>query len=781
MQGDQEMDKRAPGSNDTFENDFESNLRTMILTSPVAMCILMGTEYVVEIANERMFELWGRPKQQMLGKPIFEGLPEAKQQGFEELLKHVYSTGETFSAKERPVNLPRNGSIEIAYINFVYDPFRNTKGEIIGVMAVAIDVTDQVKARIIIEEKNQELSFVTDIMPQMMWATESDGLVSFFNRRWMEYTGLPFEELIGNGWIKTLHHDDLEKTLFAWSHSINTGELYEVEYRVRRYDGIYRWFLVRGTPMKDYNGNIVKWYGSNTDIEDQKQHENNLHLSNERFNLVAKATQDAVWDWDLNLGKIWWNDGFQTLFGYKEGDFDQSIEAWTEMLHPEDRERVYDGISNFISTGDNIWSDEYRFRKKNGQYATVLDRGYVLKDERGHAYRMLGSMQDITERKNAEERIRDSELMFRNMATMLPAVIWTATPDGQLNFISRQWESYYGNPIRESLGNGWAEFVHPDDKPDAARVWQISLETGTEYETEFRVLHKSGTYRWVLVRALPIKDNNGNIVRWYGSNTDIQEKKQFQEDLEQRVKERTYELEMRNKELEEFTYVSSHDLQEPLRKILIFSEMIHSDKQNTFSNESEIRLNKLRASALRMSAALSDLLNFASLDKGDQFVHTDLNDIVDSVKSDLELLLNKENVSFHSDKLPVVAAIPHQMHQLFYNLVNNALKFAKPGEGSHISILHREVATEELAILKDLDPARRYYELSFKDNGIGFNPELSEKIFRMFQRLHAKETYPGTGIGLALCKKVVMNHQGKIWAESIPNNGSIFKVMLPVQ
>jgi signal transduction histidine kinase len=182
-----------------------------------------------------------------------------------------------------------------------------------------------------------------------------------------------------------------------------------------------------------------------------------------------------------------------------------------------------------------------------------------------------------------------------------------------------------------------------------------------------------------------------------------------------------------------------------------------------------------------MSAALSDLLNFASLDKGDQFVHTDLNDIVDSVKSDLELLLNKENVSFHSDKLPVVAAIPHQMHQLFYNLVNNALKFAKPGEGSHISILHREVASEELAILKDLDPGKRYYELSFKDNGIGFNPELNEKIFRMFQRLHAKETYPGTGIGLALCKKVVMNHQGKIWAESIPNNGSIFKVMLPVQ
>lgn len=781
MQRDPGSDNMADKSKDTINNEFESNLRNMILNSPVAMCILIGTDYVVEVANERMFELWGKSKDLMMGKPLFEGLPEATEQGFEELLKNVYSTGETFSASERPVNLPRNGTIERTYVNFVYDPFRNSKGEIFGVMAVAIDVTEQVKARIIIEEKNKELSFVTDIMPQMMWATESNGLVSFFNKRWMEYTGLPFEELTGDGWINTLHPDDLEKTLISWNHSVNTGELYEVEYRVRRHDGVYRWFLVRGTPMKDNNGNILKWYGSNTDIEEQKRSADILHLSNERFNLVAKATQDAVWDWDLNLGKIWWNDGFQTLFGYKEGDFDKTIESWTDMLHPEDRDRVYEGISNFISTGDNLWSDEYRFRKKDGQYATVLDRGYVLKDERGNAYRMLGSMQDITERKNAEERVRDSELMFRNMATMLPAVIWTATPDGLLNFISRQWETYYGNPIRESLGMGWAEFVHPDDRPHAAKVWQISLENGTEYETEFRVLHKSGTYRWVLVRALPIKDNNGNIVRWYGSNTDIQEKKQFQDDLEQRVKERTYELEMRNKELEEFTYVSSHDLQEPLRKILIFSEMIHSDKTSILSNESDTRLMKLRASALRMSAALSDLLNFASLDKGDQFIQTDLNDIVESVKLDLELLLNKENVSFYSDKLPVIAAIPHQMHQLFYNLINNALKFAKPGEGSHIKILQREVAKEELVLLKDLDPAKSYYELSFEDNGIGFNQDLSEKIFRMFQRLHVKEKYPGTGIGLALCKKVVLNHQGKIWAESTPNSGSVFKVMLPVQ
>ncbi|MGZ5247552.1 MAG: PAS domain-containing protein, partial [Flavitalea sp.] len=203
----------------------------MILNSPVAMCILKGPEYIVEIANERMFELWGKSKEEMMGEPIFAALPEAKEQGLEALLKHVYSTGETFSASERPINLPRNGGIETTFINFVYDPFRNSKGDILGVMAVAIDVTEQVKARILIEEKNKELSFVTDIMPQMMWATESDGLVSFFNKRWMEYTGLPFDELIGDGWIKTLHPDDLEQTIFAWNHSVNTGEPYEVEYR----------------------------------------------------------------------------------------------------------------------------------------------------------------------------------------------------------------------------------------------------------------------------------------------------------------------------------------------------------------------------------------------------------------------------------------------------------------------------------------------------------------------------------------------------------------------
>jgi hypothetical protein len=249
----------------------EANLLNVILQAPVAMAILKGPRFVVELANDRMYELWGRGKEELLGKSIFEGLPEVRNQGYEGLLTNVYTTGERFTALGIPVTLPRKDTIETVYINLLYEAFRETDGTISGVMAVAMDVTEQVRARIKVEESQKEFQFVTDFMPQMIWVTRPDGYHYYYNKQWYDYTGLTFEETKGDGWNSVFHPDDQQRAWKVWRHSLKTGEPYEIEYRGRRHDGEYRWFLGRALPLKDEEGRITKWFGTCTDIDDQKK------------------------------------------------------------------------------------------------------------------------------------------------------------------------------------------------------------------------------------------------------------------------------------------------------------------------------------------------------------------------------------------------------------------------------------------------------------------------------------------------------------------------------
>jgi signal transduction histidine kinase len=253
----------------------------------------------------------------------------------------------------------------------------------------------------------------------------------------------------------------------------------------------------------------------------------------------------------------------------------------------------------------------------------------------------------------------------------------------------------------------------------------------------------------------------------------------LRKEAENKVFQHAKELELRNKELEQFTHVSHHDLQEPLRKIIMFTDMVKVEAQEKLSDESQLRLKKVSDAAIRMSAALRDVLDFASLGKSEQFVAVNLNQVLAQVQSDLELIISEKGAAITSDQLPTITAIPRQMHQLFYNLVNNALKFSRGGIAPCIRITTRQLNGSQAAEHQDLDKSKTYFAFTIQDNGIGFHQESSQKIFEMFQRLHSKETFAGTGIGLALCKKVVQNHGGKIWAESKEGEGATFNVLLP--
>jgi PAS domain S-box-containing protein len=385
---------------------------------------------------------------------------------------------------------------------------------------------------------------------------------------------------------------------------------------------------------------------------------------------------------------------------------------------------------------------------------------------------------DVTERKRKEDALKESEEMFRLMAEAMPQKVWTADEKGRIQYFNQHWVTYTGYTIDELQTGLWQEAIHPNDIGNFLETWNKALSSGQAYEMEERIRDKKGSFRWHLVRAVPRKNADGKVLMWIGTNTDIHEQKEFAVELEHRVEERTFELEKSNSELEQFVYITSHDLQEPLRKIRMFSDMLTSDSLHIESS-AKSRIEKISATAQRMTTLLKALLNFTQMSKQEQLEDTDLNVIISKALGDLELTINEKNATISVDNLPVLKAIPVQMHQLFYNLITNALKFSKTEITPVIQIISTTAEKQLIEQHPYLNKDKLYYEIVIQDNGIGFDPQFTDQIFNIFQRLHNRTAYAGTGIGLALCKKVVNNHHGAIYAFSEKGKGSSFHVLLP--
>ncbi len=253
----------------------ESNTRYVnnILQAPVAMCIFRGKNHVVEIANEKMLQLWGKQAEQVMNKPIFEGLPEAKNQGLEELIDKVYTTGEKFVANERPVDLPRNGKMETTYVNFVYDALKEADGDISGIIATATEVTTQVEARRKIQESEEQFSTLANNILNLAWIADGAGWIYWYNKQWYEYTGTTLEEMQGWGWEKVHHPEHIERVVDFVKQAWKINKPWELVFPLRGSDGQYRTFLTRAFPVCDEEGQITHWVGTNTDIEEQKTRE----------------------------------------------------------------------------------------------------------------------------------------------------------------------------------------------------------------------------------------------------------------------------------------------------------------------------------------------------------------------------------------------------------------------------------------------------------------------------------------------------------------------------
>lgn len=530
----------------------------------------------------------------------------------------------------------------------------------------------------------------------------------------------------------------------------------------------------------------------NSQLEQKvKERTLDLEVSEERFRLVASLTNDVIWDWDFVSDNIWWSDSFYELFGFSPDRKDSQQQLFRlQHIHPDDRQRVEEALNTVVKNSGGEFNISYRFQKNNGEYAYVLDRGMLLIDGGGHPYRMIGAMVDVTRLEQSSQQLQQKNIelqslirQFRFVTDFMPQIVFAAEPDGSTSFFNQKWYDYTGLDQEKTQKTEWITVIHPEDYQRTLKIWQQSLKTGERFQVEHRLRKSDGSYRWFLSRALPMHDEHGAIIKWFGTYTDIHDQKQAERLLEEKVQERTRELRLLNEKLEasnadlmQFASVASHDLKEPLRKIHFFTGLIKDEFPTEVNGNLSVYINRIMNASSRATNLINDVLSYSRLSSENLLEKVDLNSIVTEIIQDLDLVISEKKAKVQTTNLPVIQAVAGQMRQLFQNIISNSLKFHKPDQPPSISISAKSVENN-YPELKDIKGPM--FEIRIKDEGIGFDEQYARKIFSLFQRLNSKEQYEGTGIGLAIASKIVERHHGIITATGRENEGAEFTIVLP--
>ncbi len=516
---------------------------------------------------------------------------------------------------------------------------------------------------------------------------------------------------------------------------------------------------------------------------------------------------------------LWWgpemiqiyNDAYRPSLG-NQGKHPNALGQRAKDCWPEIWDVIGPLINQVQTTGEAIWSENQLIPiYRNGQledvywtfsYSAVrVESGQVggilvvcnETTDKVHTLRQLKEHEQQLEKTN--EDLRDSIRQFTFLTDFVPQIVWATQPNGEVDFFNRRWYEFTGLSVEQSLGGGWGQILHPDDVGRTWQVWQNCLATGQPYEIEYRLKQHDGQYRWWLGLGLPFYDapgpdgEPGEIMRWFGTCTDIHDKKVFTADLEKQVTQRTNALQMANidlqrsnENLERFAYVASHDLQEPLRKIRSFGDILQTNYGSQLGEGADL-LERMLTAAERMSVLIKDLLTFSRIRTQRQaFTSVTLTSVVRGVLSDVELAIQDTGAVIEVGELPTVPGDTPQLGQLFQNLIANALKFQQPDLPPRISLTSQLIPASDLPeTIKPNSTASQFYAVSVTDNGIGFDEKYTDRIFQVFQRLHGRSRYTGTGIGLAIVQKVIDNHNGAVQATSQPGQGATFTVYLPAE
>lgn len=763
----------------------EQNIRALVESAPFPIGVYEGEEMRISLANQSIMDAWGKGND-VIGKLYADVLPELGHQEIFDQVRTVFETGAPFKAVNQRVEIEKGGTLKPYYFNYNFTPLLDETGKTYAVMNTAAEVTELHEARQKIEESEKRFRDAVMQAPLgIVILRGAEHVVEMANENYLKIVDKTEKEFVGKPLFNTL--PEVKEAVVPIIEDIyTTGKaFYGYEFPVelnRQGKTELSYFNFVYHPIKEKNA-ITGIMVVATEVTATVKAKQLIEENEEKLKLIIKASELGIWDLNLKTQEMVASDRCYDILGFSN-DKSLTQEKVITHVHPDDLKIRQEAFEKAFIEGTLHYQIRIIWEDNSVHWKDV--KGKVFYDEDNQPERMLGTVRDITEERNFHQQLLDREEKFRLLADSMPQHIWTADPEGNLNYFNKSVYDFSGLTYEQIEKDGWLQIVHPDDREENLKEWHKSVKTGENFLMEHRFRKHDGEYRWQLSRAIPQKDANGVIKMWVGSSTDIQEQKVFTSKLEKMVNKRTKELEHKNldlekmnKELQSFVYISSHDLQEPLRKIQTFASRIKEKDLDTLSDRAKGYFNRMQMAAYRMQNLIQDLIAYSRTNVQEKnFEIYNLQDVIDDTKETLSEELEQKDVVFKLENICDVRIIPVQFKQVILNLLSNSIKFAKEGTPTMITIscdILKGGETNKAFLKKNVS----YCHIRFSDNGIGFEQQYHNKIFDVFQRLHNKEDYSGTGIGLAIVKRIIENHEGFIFASSEINKGATFDIYLP--